>query len=75
LAGVFSLLQQPGSVLYGLLYVAVFLNVAVGLLCAFLGSVTYIWRPLEDARKRNYKEELIKHGFSSTVIKGEERLQ
>jgi hypothetical protein len=38
----------------------------------FVGSVTYIWRPLQDTRKINYKEELIKHGLSSTVITGEE---
>jgi len=61
--------------LYGLLYGAVGLNIAVGLLCVFVGSVTYIWRPLQDTRKRNHKEEFIKHGLSSTVINGEERQQ
>jgi hypothetical protein len=75
LAGVFSVLQHPGSVLYGLLDVAVCLNIAVGLLCVFLVSVTYMWRPLLDTRKINYKEELIKHGVSPTVINGEERLR
>jgi len=69
------LFQQPGSVLYGFLYGAVGLNIAAGLLCVFVGSVTYIWRPLQDTRKRNYKEELIKHGLFSTVINGEERQQ
>ena len=44
----------------------------MGLLCVFVGSVTYVWRPLQDTRKRNYIEELIKHGLSSTLIIGEE---
>jgi hypothetical protein len=69
------LFQQPGSVQYELLYGAACLNIAAGLLCVFVGSVTYIWRPLQDTRKRNYKDELIKHGLSSTVINGEERQQ
>jgi membrane protein required for beta-lactamase induction len=75
LIGVFSLLQELDSVLYGLIDVAVCLNIAVGLLCVILGSVTYIWRPLLDTRKINYKEELIKRRVSSAVINGEERLR
>jgi hypothetical protein len=31
--------------------------------------------PLKDTRKRKYREELIKYGFTSIVINGEERPQ
>jgi hypothetical protein len=31
--------------------------------------------PLKDTRKRKYRQELIKYGFTSIVINGEERRQ
>jgi hypothetical protein len=31
--------------------------------------------PFKDTRKRKYREELIKYGFTSIVINGEERPQ
>jgi hypothetical protein len=31
--------------------------------------------PLKDMRKRKYQEEVIKYGFTSVVLNGEERPQ